>query len=124
MRYRPVYTGKDENHFIPRDFLRDCCGGYEANKFGRYVSYTANYQGVPFLLMDTSAFGGTMPDWILENQENGQVRWLEIKTPEAYESKNCGLREPEQWLRDRSVNHCIIVTDEEMQSILNDMLKG
>lgn len=123
MSYRPAYTHKDANHFIPRDFLRDACGGYEAVKFGRYASYTAFYRGVSFLLIDTSAFGGTMPDWILENRDNGVVRWLEVKTEEAYRNKNNGLKEAEMWLRDKSANFRIVVGDRDMQEIMNEMME-
>lgn len=124
MTYRPAYTGKDENHFIPRDFLRDRCGGFEDFKHGRYVSYTANFRGCPFMLIDTSAFGGTMPDWILERLDNGQVRWLEVKTPEAYLTKKHGLKPAEEWLQDRSVNFHIVVTDGDMEDIMIAMVEA
>lgn len=124
MSFRPSYTSKDANHFLPRDFLKYACGGYEAVKFGRYAAYTAFYRGVSFLLIDTSAYGGVMPDWILENRYNGQIRWLEIKTPEAYLNKNHSLKEAELWLDNKSSNFRIITNDDEMEDVMRETMEA
>ena len=119
---RPHATQKDANHGIPREYLRDRCGGFETYRHGRHFAYTANFRGVSFMLIDTADFGGAMPDYILENTDSGQVRWLEVKTPEAYNAKDHSLKPGEQWLDNHSMNFRFIVTDEDMEAVLLGML--
>ena len=117
---RPKSTHKDANHFIPRDFLRDRCGGFETINFGRTRAYKANYQGNQIVLFDMSDYGGIFSDWLIFCVDNREYRWIEIKTAEAYAAKGNGLTDGEKILADLfSYQFRIVVTDDNMQELMD-----
>lgn len=121
---RPKRNAKpDKNHSVPRDFLA-ICGDYQAKLFGAYWTYTAMYCGKRFLLIDVSKDGGIMPDWIIECLDTQQVRWLEVKTEDAFNSPGMGLQPAEKWLMEHSSNHCIIVTVQDVVQVMDGMLEA
>ena len=115
MTYRPHRaTGADANHFIPRDYLRDRCGGFATaprEVRGSTMAYTANYRGHGILLIDTSKYGGVFPDWYME-LDNKKSVWIEIKTPEAMKEKDNGLTDGEKWMRDNGHSKFWIIAGE------------
>lgn len=130
MTFRPRNTSGDGNHFIPRDFLRDRCGGYEVaprEVRGRTMAYTAWYRGLRVLLVDTKNYGGIFPDWHIE-VENGRAAWMECKVPEAFRKddhtlKAGELKPGEAWL----IEHAglpvrIIETDEDFAGLLEELV--
>lgn len=120
---RPKYaTGTDDNHRIPVEYLRDRCGGFEQHKDGSTVAYTANYQGYEILLIDLSKYGGVLSDWLIQCAETGKFFWLEVKTNEAYKSKNHGMTPGELWLFGKVKNFQFCVTDEDMEDILTELI--
>lgn len=124
MSYRPQATHKDANHFIPRDYLRNQCGGFETVVFGRTYTYTANFRGFAFVLFDMSNYGGVFSDWLLFCMDTGEYRWLEVKTPEAYKTKNHGLKDGEKWLGlTFGEKFVFVVTDDDFENTLEDMIK-
>ncbi len=123
---RPKKTKKDSNHWIPRDYLRDRCGGFETVQFsgGTTRAYTANYIGNRFLLFDTADFGGVWSDWFLINLETMDFRVLECKTEEAHRQKNHNMTDGEQWLSEVfDERFCILVTEEDIEKILDNMIQ-
>lgn len=119
---RPRNTQKDDNHFIPRDYLRDCCGGYEVVRFGRTTAYAANFRGYKFILYDMSNYGGIFSDWLLE-AENGKLKWIEVKTPKADKQAEHDLTEGEKWLQENSNAFRIVVTDQGFENMLEYMIE-
>ena len=120
---RPKYaTGYDSNHFIPRDFLRDRCSGFEVEQRGKATAYTANYRGVKILLIDLSKFGGVLTDWLIQNCETERFFWLESKTPTAYATKDHDMTHGEKWLYNAVPNFRFCVTDEDMQIVMDALL--
>ena len=119
---RPRNTQKDDNHFIPRDYLRDRCGGYEVVRFGRTTAYTANFRGYKFILYDLANYGGVFSDWLLE-AENGRLKWIEVKTEAAFAQKERGLKPGEKWLQENSNAFKIVVTDEAFGNLLEYMIE-
>ena len=118
---RPKHTGKDANHWIPRDFLRDRCGGFEVIQFGKGTPrcYTANYQGAQIILWDTADFGGVWSDWFLYCPFTGKSRWIEIKTAEAFATKDHDMTDGEKWLlHTELLSFRIVVTDNDFSEIL------
>lgn len=96
---KPKYVASlDKNHMIVRDFLRDICGGFEDHAEGGYVCYAANLRGYRAWAVDTSRLGGLFLDWIIGVEQ--ESCWVEIKTPEAYATKDHGLRPGERWTLD------------------------
>lgn len=122
-KHRPMTVGHDGNHFIPRDFLRDRCGGYEVapkSVRGRTLAYTANYRGYGVTLIDMSPYGGILPDWHIEVNE--QAKWIEIKEPEAFRKPDHNLQPGEKWLqRNSQIEFRVIVTDKDFQNLLDEM---
>lgn len=113
---RPKFkTGKgDLNHMIVRDFLRDTGGGFEVHRedLGAFTCYTANLRGKHVWAIDTSKLGGVFLDWLIGCADNGRMRMIEVKTPEAYAADDHDLRPGETW----SVIHlgaCTIVSTDE-----------
>lgn len=122
MTYRPRATHKDSNHWIPRNYLRDRCGGYEVIEFGRTRAYTANFRGFHFVLMDLSDYGGVFSDWLLSCPENGAYCWVEVKTPEAYKSPGHDTTDGEKWLGlEFGAEFQFVVEDEDFEAILEGM---
>lgn len=119
-RTRPPATVKDSNHYIPRDYLRDRCGGFEVVRFGRTLAYCANHQGYRFILFDMSNFGGVYPDWLLTCGR--QMRWLEIKTEAAAKKADHDLTDGEKWLRENSEAFWVVVTDDAVELIMQQMV--
>ena len=80
MTRRPRYNPKpDDNHALVPQFI-DAVGG--------------TYRGFPLDCMDISKTGGRRVDWIIAV---GPINvFVEIKTPEAYASQDCGLTEGER----------------------------
>ena len=120
-RYRPPSTVKDGNHYIPRDYLRDRCGGFEVVRFGRTLSYCANYQGYGFKLHDMSNYGGVYPDWMLVCGR--RFCWVEVKTEEAYKKPDHDLKPGEKWLQDNSEVFNIVVTDNDFENVLQKLIE-
>ena len=118
---RPRATHKDKNHFIPRDFLRDRCGGFEVVKFGRTTAYTANFQGFSFVLFDLSDYGGVFTDWLLFCTDTNKSRWIEVKTPEAYAKKDNDTTDGEKWLQSLFNTMRFVVKDDDMIDIMEWM---
>ena len=112
-------SSHDTNHYIPRDFLRDRCGGFETHKIGTSICYTAHYQGFTILLIDISAYGGVLVDWHIECSETQRAAWLEVKTPEAFRGKDNGMQPGEKFMFLNSSLFRIIVDDENMQQTLD-----
>lgn len=130
MKYRPRNTQGDENHFIPRDFLRDRCGGYtvaDKELRGRTMAYTAHYRGLRVLLIDTRNYGGVLPDWHIE-VENGRAAWMECKVPEAFRKEDHTLKAGEltageAWLMAHAgLPVRIIETDEDFAGLLEELV--
>lgn len=122
MSYRPKRaTGADANHYIPRDYLRDRCGGYAVapkDVRGSTMAYTANYQGCKVLLIDTSKYGGVFPDWYIETAKGNA--WVEVKTPEAYKAPDLHMTEGEKWMNDNAGSPFYVIKDDEsFERILN-----
>ena len=116
---RPRATHKDENHFVPRNFLRDRCGGFEVVKFGRTTAYVANYKGDKFVLFDMSDYGGVFSDWLLCCVPTGKFRWLESKTKEAYKKPNHDATDGELWLMGIfEYEFKFVVDDDDIQEIM------
>lgn len=113
--YRPQRaTGADANHFIPRDFLRDRCGGFEVapkEVRGSTMAYIANYQGWRVLLIDFSKYGGVLPDWYVETAKGSA--WVEVKTPEAYRVPDLNLTEGEKWMSQNAQSDFHVIKDDE-----------
>lgn len=129
MSYRPQRaTGKgDANHMIPRDFLRDRCGGFtvaSVKEFGGVVNaYEANYRGHRVAAFDTSKIGGLIPDWIVA-VDNAFMLMVEIKTPEAIVTDGHGLTKGEKWLWDNGNCPMIIAsTESEFIFALDKVIK-
>ena len=123
MPYRPHYATKpDKNHRIPMEFLRDRCGGFETKKDGNTVAYSANYHGYKMLLFDLSKFGGVLTDWLIQCPETNKFLWLESKTPEAYKLKDHDKTEGEKWLSEQVNNFRFVVTDDNMQQVLDELI--
>lgn len=119
---RPKRTNKDANHWIPRDFLRDRCGGFEVIQFGKGTprAYTANYQGIQVVLWDTADFGGTWTDWLLYCDYTSKLRLLEVKTEEAFAKKQHDVTDGELWLLQLlPYNFRFIVKDEDMLEVMD-----
>ena len=117
---KPVRTAShDANHYIPRDFLRDICGGFEVTKIGLTIAYTANFRGNRIVLIDFSAVGGVVGDWHIECVETMRYSWVEVKTPEAYAMKDHNLKPGEMWLRDNSGSWKMIVFNYDMEELMN-----
>lgn len=122
MKHRPKYaTAPDENHRIPVEYLRDRCGGFGTYRDGNTVAYTANYQGYKILLIDLSKYGGVLTDWYIQCVDNDRAFWLEVKTEEAYKSKDHGMTPGEKWLFDNVKNFQFCVTDDDMEDILAEL---
>lgn len=120
---RPKFgTGIDKNHRIPLEYLRDRCGGFESHKDGNTNAYTANYQGYKILLVDLSKYGGVLTDWLIQCVETGKVFWLEVKTTEAYKSKDHGLQPGEKWMFETVKNFQFVVEDSDMEDILQELI--
>lgn len=115
-------TRTDDNHRIPLEYLRDRCGGFESHKDGNTNAYTANYQGYKILLVDLSKYGGVLTDWLIQCVETGKVFWLEVKTAEAYKSKDHGLQPGEKWMFETVKNFKFIVEDDDMGDILQELI--
>ena len=119
---RPKRTNKDANHWIPRDFLRDRCGGFEVVQFGKGTprAYTANYRGVQVVLWDTADFGGVWSDWFMYCPLTGRSRWIEIKTDEAYGKKDHDMTDGEKWLESlEPLPFRIIVTEDAFSELID-----
>ena len=112
----------DANHGVPREFLRDRCGGFVAEQVGGSWTYTANYRGCRFLLLDLSKFGGALTDWLIQCLDNDRFFWLESKTPEAYRQKNHDMTAGELWLFGKVKNFRFVVTDEDMQGAMDELI--
>lgn len=115
MTYRPkMATSKgDVNHFIPRDFLRDRCGGFEVcprEVRGLSYAYTANLRGVLIVAFDMSRYGGVFTDWLVSF--GGIMVLVEIKTPEAVLRPNQGMTAGEKWAAERVPVKIISTADE------------
>ena len=126
MTYRPKNkTIKDANHNIPRDFLRDRCGGYMvAPKAvrGSSLAYTANYRGHKITAHDLSNYGGVLSDWLIE-VSNGAAAWCEIKTPDAANEAGSSLTPGEAWLlQNAGIEFRIVTTDAEFEDLLKDLV--
>ena len=125
MSFRPRDTPKDGNHWIPRDFLRDRCGGFECVKRGKTRAYVANYQGFQLVLFDTSDMGGVFSDWLIFCTETAKFRWIEMKIPEAFnkqgELKAGELKDGEAWLQNMFPEFRIVSTDEEFEQVIEWM---
>jgi hypothetical protein len=122
---RPRYaTGKDENHSIPRDFLKWSCGGFTTapkEASGKTLAYTANYKGNSILLIDYSAFGGVLTDYYLE--VCGRSAWVEVKTPEAYKEENHGMTAGELWMyKNCKIDFYIITGEDEFRDVLDELI--
>ena len=113
-------SSHDANHYIPRDFLRDRCGGFETHEIRKGVfCYTARYKGFTILLRDTSAYGGVMLDWEIECFEKQRAAHLEVKTPEAFRGKDNGMRPGEKFMFLNSSLFRFVVDDDNMQQTLD-----
>ena len=120
---RPRYaTAPDKNHRIPVEYLRDRCGGFEANKIGKAPAYTANYQGYKIILIDLSKYGGVLTDWIIQCAETNRFFWVESKTPEAYAKKDNDVTRGEGWLLSQVNNFRFCVDDTDMKKILTELI--
>jgi len=96
MHRKPKFASSpDANHNIVRDFMRDVCGGFEKELRGGYPVYFCNFRGVGFAAIDTCRLGGPFLDWMVST-DYGSIM-LEVKTPEAYKSPNCGMTDNEKW---------------------------
>ena len=112
-------SSHDDNHYIPRDFLRDRCGGFESHKQGKSIAYTANYRGYALTLFDMSECGGYMTDWLLA-ADNGKMVFIEVKTQKAYDKENHDMTIGEQWTyRNGGAPVLFVVEDKDMQEILD-----
>lgn len=113
---RNRFPQPDENHHIPRDYLRDRCGGFErvGNKesAGMTLAYHANWRGFKIVLYDTSKIGGIFPDWLIEVE--GKTAWIEVKTEDAYKAKDHSLKAGEKLLRDTTELPYFIICNEMM----------
>lgn len=120
---RPKYAvNPDDNHRIPVEYLRDRCGGFETRKDGNTVAYTANFRGYAILLIDLSKYGGVLTDWLIQCVETGKFFWLESKTPEAYRKPNNDRTPGEMWLSGLVGNFRFCVTDDDMESTLEELI--
>jgi hypothetical protein len=120
---RPKATRKDKNHFIPRDFLRDRCGGFQVIQYDRTRAYTANFRGHSFILFDLSDYGGVFCDWLLFCLDSYEYRWLEVKTPEAYKKTDHDMTEGELFLMSIFGDvFRFVVTDDDMDAIMEGMI--
>jgi len=123
-------TGKaDANHFIPRDFLRDRCGGFitapKKDDDGKTVTssangYTANYRGYPVAAIDISHYGGLLTDWIIS--VDGIMIFVEIKTPEAYQKENNSLTPGEKWTL-RHIGLYVIFDESGFEEMLDSFIR-
>lgn len=125
MTYRPRTASHDENHFIPRDYLRDRCGGYDTapkEVRGRTMAYTANFRGHRIMAIDTSQYGGVFTDWLIE-ADNGSVARVEIKTEKSYREKDHGFTAGEMWIYENGgMDFVAVCTDEDFENLLNEMV--
>lgn len=127
MSYRPQRaTGADANHYIPRDYLRDRCGGFQIapkEVRGSTMAYTANFRGWKILLIDMSKYGGVLPDWYIESARNNA--WVEVKTPEAYKAPDLHLTDGEKWLEHNAAASMFVIKDDEgFEQVLEHLVKG
>ena len=123
--YRPQRaTGADANHNIPRDYMRNCLGGFEIapkEVRGSTLAYTANYRGWRVLLIDMSKYGGVLPDWYIETAKGSA--WIEVKTPEAYKAADLNLTEGEKWMNANAASPFYVIFDDEgFERILNTLI--
>jgi hypothetical protein len=103
--------------------MQTFCGGFSTYKDGRTNAYTANFRGYKFLAHDTHNIGGSFSDWLLECVDSGQVRWIEVKTAEAYRQKNNSLKPGEDWLKENSGNFVFAVTDDDVKKLFEAMIR-
>ena len=129
---RPKRSGKDRNHYIPRNFMENHCDNFSWSPKavrGSSMAYTANFEGVGLLLIDLSNYGGVLPDWHIETSL-GTAAWLEMKDPSAFSVKNhellAGELKPgEKWLMDNChIPLFIIETEHDFYYALKRLLKG
>lgn len=129
---RNRFPQPDENHHIPRDYLRDRCGGFEQIKIrkptgevdkkatGITTAYRANWRGLLVIIYDLSKTGGIFPDWLIEVE--GKAAWIEVKTEDAYKAKNHSLKAGEILLRDNTeLPYFIIANDMMFEQLLETM---
>jgi hypothetical protein len=106
-------SSHDANHYIPRDFLRDRCGGFMTHKIDGTVAYSANYQGHSILLIDTSKYGGVIVDWHIECNETQRAAWLEVKTPKAFLVEGHSMKPGEKFMFENSALFRFIMDEED-----------
>ena len=127
MSFRPkLVTVHDENHFIPRDFLRDCCGGFNAAPKeirGSTMAYVANFRGHRVTLIDTSKYGGIFTDWMIETG-HGRAARIEIKTEKAYRAADHGFTAGEQWIQSNGgIEFYTVCNDNDFYDLLCDLVE-
>lgn len=116
----------DANHAIPKEFLRDRCGGFERapkEVISNAQAYTANFRGHRLLLIDTSHFGGIFTDYMLEC-DNGRVVRIEIKTQEAYRKADHNFTDGEKWIQENGFIELVpVCTDDDFYNLLCDLVE-
>ena len=120
---KPRYaTNPDKNHRVPIEYLRDRCGGFEDNKIGSIVVYSANFRGYRMMLFDTHNIAGAFSDFLLQCADNNRMMWLECKTPEAYKKPKHDMTTGEEWLFANVTNMRFIVEDADMEGVLMELI--
>lgn len=126
MTYRPKYTTRpDDNHKIVIDYLRDACGGYQSFKSGNTNGYSASRRGYTVFAIDTSKVGGLLPDWLIGastfDHARSQIALCEVKTPEAYKTKDHDLTDGEK-ITQTLCGFYIVTNDDEVAAMFDDIL--
>lgn len=124
-KQRAHYTHKDANHDIVKEFMQYGCGGFTIapkELRGNTLAYTANYHGHKFLAIDTANYGGVIVDWLVFCVDRETVRWIEVKTPEAYKQPEHSVTAGEAWLMMNSGIVEVAVIVEDVQAIFEGMI--
>lgn len=110
----------DDNHYIVRDFILYSCGG------GRTVSkgvWAGNYRGNPVVAFSLAKYGNPLLDWAIFTENGGGM--VEVKTEEAYKSKNNGLEPYEDVILGILGNRgAVCVTTEDVEKFVKSLLHG